>query len=135
RGASPMSAFWSGWIMFLVVFNLGITLFLFLWGLRVRIPVLPDGTSGHVWAHGVLREGVRRLPLWWVLMSIGLFVAGITYLVLYPGFGAYQGRLGWTAHEQLEREVAENSARLQPLLQRFDGQEIETLAGDPVATR
>ena len=71
-----MSNGWSLWVMFLVVFNMGITLFLFLWAPRAKIPTLPDGTSGHVWAHGVLREGVRNLPRWWILMSVAMFVAG-----------------------------------------------------------
>src|SRR5690606_25220326 len=79
-----MSTFWSAWIMFLVTLNLGITLFLFIWGQRVDIPRLPDGTTGHVWAHGVLREGLRRLPRWWVLFSASTFVIGFGYLVLYP---------------------------------------------------
>ena len=63
RGGRAMTGFWSTWVIVLVVINLGITVFLFLWGLRVDIPTQPDGTSGHVWAHGVLREGVRRLPI------------------------------------------------------------------------
>jgi cytochrome c oxidase cbb3-type subunit 3 len=130
-----MSAFWSGWIMFLVVLNLGITLFLFLWGQRVRIPVLPDGTSGHVWAHGVLREGVRKLPLWWVLMSAAMFVVGFAYLVLYPGFGAWKGTLGWTAHSELAADVAANRTKLDPLLRRSTGQPVEKIAGDSEATR
>ena len=88
-----MSRFWSGWVMFLVVLNLGITLFLFVWAQRLKIPTRSDGTTGHVWAHGVLREGVRKLPLWWVLISAAMFIVGFTYLVLYPGFGAYAGRL------------------------------------------
>ena len=69
-----MSRFWSGWVMFLVVLNLGITLFLFVWSQRLKIPTRSDGTTGHVWAHGVLREGVRRLPMWWVIFSAGMFV-------------------------------------------------------------
>ena len=67
-----MSTGWSYWLMFLVVLNMGITLFLFMWGPRAKIPTLPDGTSGHVWAHGALREGVRKLPLWWLLLSTGV---------------------------------------------------------------
>ncbi len=130
-----MSPFWSGWIMFLVVLNLGITLFLFLWGQRVKIPTLPDGTSGHVWAHGVLREGIRPLPLWWVLMSAGMFAAGFVYLYLYPGFGSYAGSLGWTAHKELAQDVARNATKLDPLLQKFAQQPVETLAGDSTATR
>lgn len=130
-----MSPFWSAWIMFLVVLNLGITLFLFLWGQRVKIPVQPDGTSGHVWAHGVLREGVRTLPLWWVLLSAAMFVVGFAYLALYPGFGAWKGALGWTSHGELAQDVAANRARLDPLLQRFAGQPIEKIAVDADATR
>lgn len=130
-----MSTFWSTWIMCLVVFNLGITMFLFVWGQFVRIPTQPDGTSGHVWAHGVLREGVRRLPLWWVVLSASMFVIGITYLVLYPGFGAWKGVKGWTSHGQLADDTAANRARLDPVLQGFDGRGIEQLAAMPEATR
>ncbi|MBO9663013.1 cytochrome-c oxidase, cbb3-type subunit III [Dokdonella sp.] len=130
-----MSAFWSGWIMFLVVLNFGITLFLFVWGQFVAIPTQPDGTSGHVWAHGVLREGVRRLPLWWVLMSASVFVIGMVYLVLYPGFGSYKGLIGWSAHDQLARESAANQAKLTPVLQSFEGRSVEQLAAMPEATR
>src|SRR5690606_10941170 len=101
-----MSTFWSLWVMVLVVFNLGVTFFLFIWGQRVKIPTLPDGSTGHVWAHGVLRENVRRLPLWWAAISGSLFMATFTYLVLFPGFGSFKGVLGWTSHEKLAREIA-----------------------------
>lgn len=130
-----MSAFWSGWIMFLIVLNLSITLFLFVWGQFVKIPTQADGTSGHVWAHGVLREGVRRLPLWWVVLSASAFAVAIGYLVLYPGFGAYQGTIGWSAHGQLADDKAANDAKLDPVLKSFDGRSIEQLAATPEATR
>jgi cytochrome c oxidase cbb3-type subunit 3 len=125
-----MSNGWSLWVMFLVVFNMGITLFLFLWAPRAKIPTLPDGTSGHVWAHGVLREGVRNLPLWWILMSAAMFVAGFVYLFLYPGFGNHKGYLGWTSHAQLARETATNDARLDAAFQRLDKYTVEQLASD-----
>ena len=128
-----MSTGWSYWVMFLVVLNMGITLFLFLWGPRAKIPTLPDGTSGHVWAHGALREGVRKLPLWWLLLSASMFVAGFTYLTLYPGFGNHKGLLGWTSHGELAREVASNDAKLGELMKRFDMYPVEQLAGDPAA--
>ncbi|KRF01801.1 cytochrome C oxidase Cbb3 [Frateuria sp. Soil773] len=128
-----MSTGWSLWVMFLVVLNLGITLFLFLWGPRAKIPTQPDGTSGHVWAHGVLREGVRRLPMWWIVLSAGMFVVGFAYLALFPGFGNYKGLLGWTSHGKLARDVAANDARLAPLMERFGLYPVEQLAGDPAA--
>jgi cytochrome c oxidase cbb3-type subunit 3 len=116
-----MSAFWSGWIKFLVVLNLGITFFLFILAQRLKIPTQPDGTTGHVWAHGVLREGVRTLPLWWVVSSAAVFVWGFIYLSLYPGFGSSQGLLGWTSQGEWRRDLESNNAKLearnQPLRQ------------------
>ncbi|MDW2981583.1 MAG: cytochrome-c oxidase, cbb3-type subunit III [Rhodanobacter sp.] len=128
-----MSTGWSFWVMFLVVLNLGITFFLYLWGPRAKIPTLPDGTSGHVWAHGVLREGVRPLPMWWIVLSGAMFVAGFVYLVLFPGFGSFKGVLGWTSHGELAQAVATNEARRAPLVERFKLYPVEQLANDPAA--
>ncbi len=128
-----MSTGWSLWVMFLVTLNMGITLFLFLWGPWAKIPTLPDGTSGHVWAHGVLREGVRRLPRWWLLFSASMFISAFAYLFLFPGFGNHKGSLGWTSHGELARDVAANEARLAPLMDRFKLYPVEQLAEDPAA--
>ncbi|RAP55706.1 cytochrome-c oxidase, cbb3-type subunit III [Oleiagrimonas sp. MCCC 1A03011] len=128
-----MSSGWSLWVMFLATLNLGITLFLFLWAPRAKIPTLPDGTSGHVWAHGSIREGVRKLPLWWILLSAAMFVAAFIYLVLYPGFGSHKGTLGWTAHGEHARDVRINNAKLDDLLERFDLYTVEQLSHDPAA--
>jgi cytochrome c oxidase cbb3-type subunit 3 len=129
-----MSRFWSAWVMGLVTLNLGITFFLFLWGQRINVPTQPDGTTGHVWAHGVLRESVRHLPRWWVLFSAGLFLWGFAFLVLFPGFGAFPGVLQWTSAGKLERETAANDVRLESTLSRIRGVPIETLARDPAVT-
>jgi cytochrome c oxidase cbb3-type subunit 3 len=128
-----MSAFWSTWVKFLVILNLGITFFLFLWAQRVRIPTLPDGTTGHTWAHGVLREGVRTLPRWWVLLSAGMFAIGFAYLLLYPGFGNFQGVLGWTSTEELQRATQENDAKLAAAVAPLESLSIEALAEHPTA--
>ncbi|MBW7930984.1 MAG: cytochrome-c oxidase, cbb3-type subunit III [Gammaproteobacteria bacterium] len=130
-----MSTFWSAWVIGLTVFNLGLTFFLFVWGQRVEIPTLADGTSGHTWAHGALREGVRRLPLWWAAISGSMFVIGAIYLVLYPGFGANPGILGWTAHRELHEDMQANLGKLDPLLESFRQVPVEELAGNPAATR
>jgi cytochrome c oxidase cbb3-type subunit 3 len=125
-----MSGFWSGWVKFLVVLNLGITFLLFILALRVKIPTQPDGTTGHVWAHGVLREGVRKLPLWWVVISALMFVIGFVYLALYPGFGASKGALGWTSMQQLQRETATNDAKLRAAIEPLRPLSIEQIAAD-----
>ncbi len=129
-----MNGFWSAWVMFLVVLNLGITLFLFLWGPRVEIPVQEDGTTGHVWAHGALREGLHKLPLWWIVLSGAMFAIGFAYLVLYPGFGSWKGTLGWSAHGELSSHVESNQERMQGLLGKLQSASIEQLAVDSEAS-
>jgi cytochrome c oxidase cbb3-type subunit 3 len=80
-----------------------------------------------------LREGVHKLPMWWVLLSAAMFVVGFAYLALYPGFGAFKGLLGWTSHQQLADATAANDAKLGELMKRFSLYPIEQLAGDPAA--
>ena len=130
-----MSGGWSSWVMLLIVINLGITLLLFLWAPRVDIPTQADGTSGHVWAHGVLREGVRPLPTWWIVLSAAMFVIGLGYLALYPGFGAFAGLLKWTSHDELARDQAANGKLELPLQDRVRGKTVEAIATDPEALR
>ncbi len=128
-----MSVGWSLWVMFLVTLNMGITFFLFMWAPRAKIPTLPDQTSGHVWAHGTIREGVRRLPFWWVWFSASMFVAAWIYLMLYPGYGHHVGLLGWTSHGELARDQASNNRKLDGLLERFRQYTPEQLTNDPAA--
>jgi cytochrome c oxidase cbb3-type subunit 3 len=126
-----MSTFWARWIVILIALNLGITLWLFVWGQVMKIPTEPDGTTGHVWAHGVLRESVRKLPLWWVLVSIATFVAAAIWFVRYPGLGNFKGTLGWTSVEDLQHDTDANDTRLEALMQPFRTLTIEQLAADP----
>jgi len=129
-----MNGFWSGWVIFFIVLNLGVALFLFFFSQRVEIPTKPDGTTGHAWAHGVLREGVRRLPLWWVVISAAALIVAIVYLVLYPALGGYGGLLGWTSAEEHARIAAERAARLEPVLASLGEREIDAIpAHDPAA--
>ena len=130
-----MSGFWSAWVIALVVLTLSISVFLFVWALRVDIPTQPDGTTGHVWAHGVLREAVRRLPTWWIVLSVASLAVGIGYLVFYPGFGSYPGTLGWTSGDELARRQEANRKREAPLLERIRGKPVEAVAEDPQALR
>ena len=130
-----MTGFWSLWTIFFIVITIAPILFLFLWGLRVEIPTQPDGTSGHVWAHGVLREGVRQLPTWWIVFSAVWIVAGIGYLTLYPGFGAFAGALGWTSHDALAKAQAANRDLTASLRGRLLGKSVESIAVDAGALR
>lgn len=130
-----MSSGWSWWVIGLIVFNLGVTFLLFLWAPRAKVPVLPDGTTGHVWAHGVLREGMHRLPRWWIAASFAMYLAAAGYLVLYPGFGNRQGMLGWTSGKELASATAANAAKLDPVLKRLAAMSVEAVASDAQAQR
>ncbi|MEO8835907.1 MAG: cytochrome-c oxidase, cbb3-type subunit III [Caldimonas sp.] len=125
-----MSGFWSWWVIVLIVFNLGVSFFLFLWAPHAKIPTLADGTTGHVWANGAIREGMHRLPMWWIVLSLLMFVSAFVYLALYPGFGGFSGHLGWTSHEQLASDTAANRRLQEKNLQRFAQLPVEKLAGD-----
>jgi cytochrome c oxidase cbb3-type subunit 3 len=62
-----------------------------------------------------------------------MFVAGFTYLALFPGFGSFKGVLGWTSHGELAHHVAANEAKLAPLMERFKLYPVEQLSSDPAA--
>jgi len=129
-----MSNFWSTWIIVLLMINVVLVLFLFVWGQIVEIPTEPDGTTGHVWAHGVLREGVRKLPWWWVVYSIVGVVGAIGYLILFPGFGSFKGTLGWTSAGELERDTAASEQRLAATLAPLRESSLGQLAANSAAT-
>jgi cytochrome c oxidase cbb3-type subunit 3 len=128
-----MNGFWSVWVMVLACVTVGVSLFLFLWALWMRIPTVADGTTGHVWASGTLREGVRPLPWWWVLISVGPFMFGVAYLSLYPGFGAFAGKLGWSSRGEQQRNTDANSARLEARLAPLRPLGLEQLAANEEA--
>src|SRR5690554_2817003 len=113
-----MSNFWSGWVMALVVINYTTILFLFIWASRVDIPVDDDGTTGHTWANGTIREGLNKLPKWWLIMSTLGFIAAFIYLVRYPGFGNFEGVTGWTSTKQLHEQIIDSNAKKQPLISK-----------------
>ena len=112
-----MSGFWSGWVIFLAVLTIGISVSLFVGGLRVKLPTQADGTTGHNWDG--IREGVRNLPWWWILYSAIGFILPIGYLVLYAGF---------SSAEKLQRDVAANDAKLAALVEPWRTLTVEQLA-------
>jgi cytochrome c oxidase cbb3-type subunit III len=121
-----MSRFWTIWVVVLAALNIGLVLFLFVWGQIVKIPTESDGTTGHVWAHGVLRESVRKLPWWWVVYSL-IGVAGcFAYLFLFRG--------GWTSVGDLQRDTAANQQVLEATLAPLRGLSLGSLAANPSAT-
>jgi cytochrome c oxidase cbb3-type subunit III len=89
-------------------------------------------TTGHVW-DGDLAEYNNPLPRWWLWMFFISVAFAVGYLFLYPGFGSYAGRLGWTSanqHAELQRSA---EAQAQQIFARFKGKSIAELRGDPQA--
>ena len=121
-----MSEFFSGWVIVLAALTFVLSLVLFQWGLRVRIPAEADGTTGHNWDG--IREGLNKLPWWFIAYSAIGFIAGLAYLMLYPGLGNFKGLLGWTSQGQLQQDVATNNAKLSALIKPWGALTIEQLA-------
>jgi len=126
-----MSGFWSGWVIFLAVLTIGISVSLFVGGMRIKLPTQADGTTGHNWDG--IREGVRNLPWWWILYSVIGFIVPIGYLVLYAGFDSFKGALGWSSEEKLQRDVAANDAKLEALVEPWRTLTVEQLAENAAA--
>lgn len=123
----------SLFVMVLVVINMGSIFFLFLWAPRARIPVDADGTTGHSWASGTIREGLHRLPTWWVVLSFAMFISAFAYLILYPGFGNNPGVLKWSSHGKWHAATAANQAKLHDLEARFNLYTVHQLSHDAQA--
>ncbi|ACR11634.1 cytochrome c oxidase, Cbb3-type, subunit III [Teredinibacter turnerae T7901] len=72
-----------------------------------KVAVKDDGqdenkTTGHV--YDGIEEYDNPLPRWWFMLFVGTLIFAAIYLVIYPGFGAYKGVIGWTSVKQLEAE-------------------------------
>ncbi len=128
-----MSDFTSSfWPIFIIVIALGgiFGCALLLWKTsKIKIPV---AGSGHVW-DGDLHEMNNPLPRWWVGMFILTIIFSLFYLAAYPGLGSFAGKLGWTAANQYDKEVATANEALKPMYAKFAAMKIEDLAQNPEA--
>lgn len=128
-----MSNFWSGWVIALVLINYVTIFFLFLWARKVEIPTESDGTTGHSWSHGAIREGLHPLPKWWLILSTAAFISAAVYLIFYPGFGSWKGTLGWTSTKQLHGEIVSQNTKGLPLLEQINSQSVLALTQNAAA--
>jgi cytochrome c oxidase cbb3-type subunit 3 len=129
-----MSDFTSNfWPIFIVTISLlgifGCALLLWLTS-KVKInSANGDNTSGHVWDED-LREMNNPLPRWWVGLFIITIVFSLAYLILYPGLGTYQGKLGWTQENQYQKELEDANKALAPMYAKFSAMSAESLSTD-----
>lgn len=125
-----MSVAWSIFVALLAFVTMGVSFFLFIWAQRIKIPTHSDGTTNHVWAHGVLREGVRRLPRWWVLASAAAFAFGFGYLVLFGELGGMAGVFGFQSSAHYARAEARAADQGQDLQARLRSAPMAALVAD-----
>lgn len=136
--ADFFSEWWSIWIAIVV----GVSIFgcgLLLWTQsKVRVKLGADGkplaveTTGHVW-DGDLCENNNPLPSWWMYLFYITIVFAVAYLVLYPGFGGAQGKLGWSQTGEYEEEMKAGEKQYGPLFNKYLAMDIPAVAKDPQA--
>jgi len=124
------SAFWDVYIGAITLVSI-VACAVFLKVQSVRRAAEAD-TSGHTWDED-LTEYNNPLPRWWAWLFYLTIAFALVYLVLFPGLGSFGGTLGWTQSRQFTAETEAANARFGPIYERFAGQDIAALAGNPEA--
>ncbi len=126
------SNFWPMFVAVTTIVSILACLLLLWFSGKARAMTASDNTTGHIW-DGDLREMNNPLPRWWVWLFVITIVFSLAYLALYPGLGAYAGKLGWTSTGQHQAEVDKGNAEIAPLYARFSAMKPEDLARDAQA--
>ena len=126
------SNFWSVYVAGITLVSI-LACLLLLWASgKARAMTASDNTTGHVW-DGDLREMNNPLPRWWAWLFVITIVFSLVYLAMYPGLGAYNGKLGWTSTGQHQSEVDKGNAETAPLYAKFSAMKPEDVAKDAKA--
>lgn len=128
-----MSGFWSGWIILITLGNIFACYWLVRWTTQKRPGEAATGdVTGHRWDD--LEEYNNPLPRWWLWLFYITIVFALTYLVLFPGLGKFQGVLGWSSHgSQYEGEMAQAAETYDPIFQKYAAMAVPEVAADPEA--
>ena len=131
-----VSSGWAWYVAAIVVFGLVYCVVVLVGAARHKVVYDAQGnvdkTTGHVW-DGDLQELNNPLPRWWLMLFIITLVFAVAYLLLYPGLGVYQGKLGWTSVGQLENETRKAQEAQSVVYAKFEGKSVEDLSRDPAA--
>jgi cytochrome c oxidase cbb3-type subunit 3 len=93
---------------------------------------LPAETTGHVWDETLMEQN-NPLPKWWMWLFYLTLIYSVGYLVVYPGFGAYQGKFGWSQTGEYDKEMKDGEAQYGPLFNKYLNMDIAKVAKDPQA--
>lgn len=123
-----MSSALTWFIIILTLGNILGCLWLIRWSAKHRPGDPSEGdVMGHVW-DGDLEEYNNPLPRWWLWLFYITIAFGIVYLLLYPGFGAFAGYLGWSQEQRYEEEIAKADEKYGPIFAAYAEQSIPELA-------
>lgn len=89
-------------------------------------------STGHVWDDD-LREYNNPLPRWWLNMFVLTAIFGLGYLAFYPGLGDFAGRLGWTAHGEMQQNLDKLVQNRQETFATFKDKSVDELVQVPAA--
>ncbi|TXG97577.1 MAG: cytochrome-c oxidase, cbb3-type subunit III [Rhodocyclaceae bacterium] len=126
------SNFWSVYVAGITAVSILACLLLLWFSGKTKAMTSHDNTTGHVW-DGDLREMNNPLPRWWVWLFIITCVFSVAYLVMYPGFGSFGGKLGWSSHGQWQAEVDKGNKDVAPIYAKFAAMKPEDLGKDAQA--
>lgn len=131
-----ISSTWSWYVIGIVVFGLVYCAFVLIGAAKHKVVYDAQGnidkTTGHVW-DGDLRELNNPLPRWWLVLFVITLVFAVAYFALYPGLGAYKGKLNWSQVGQLQAEQAKAKVEQDKIFAKFKAASVEDLARDPQA--
>ncbi len=124
-----MSTGWSLFVIVLVVANIVGCGWLLFANRNVQIDPEEKGRStGHDFDG--IEELNNPLPAWWTWLFVGSIVFSVFYLVLYPGFGNFDGLLGWTSAKEVQAATEAADAKYGPIFAGYFERDIPDLLGD-----
>ncbi len=108
-----MSDFWSWYIIVIVGINLVGCGGVLLWNNQISAEEAAKETTGH--SFDGIQERNAPLPRWSLFPFIGTLIFSAAYRPLYPGFGSFDGVLGWTTAHHYPYELASLQSRTSTL--------------------
>lgn len=92
----------------------------------------PVAATRHSWDED-LTELDNPMPRWWMWLFYITIVFSLAYLFLYPGLGAFAGKLGWESSGAYQAELKKADTEYGPLFNNYLKQDIQAVAADPQA--
>ncbi|MFO1257578.1 MAG: cytochrome-c oxidase, cbb3-type subunit III [Gammaproteobacteria bacterium] len=129
-----MSQFWNIYIIVIVVFTVVACMGLLWWTKKFTVK---DTDVGKTLDHDFdgIREYNNPMPSWWLWTFYLTAIFLVAYLVIYPGFGFFEGALKWTSRGELKADQDRAREKYGALYKELSSQPVESLIHNPQAMR